>query len=147
MSGIFFELPSLRFLRRFRFFETVMRTFASSLLRWLSALAYGSRQVHFRLSEAEFSTASQSACKLFKRTDSRAADGASIDALRPFKNWVKLKDHYELLFIRETPAPFTRRVPPQGPRTLSGSAGRSESSKKDVLAAARRFFWKRQGGG
>jgi hypothetical protein len=144
MSGIFFELPSLRFLRRFRFFETVMRTFASSLLRWLSALAYGSRQVHFRLSEAEFSTASQSACKLFKRTDSRAADGASIDALRPFKNWVKLKDHYELLFIRETPAPVAGRVPPQGPRSLSGPAGRSETSNENVLAASRSFFWKRQ---
>src|SRR4030095_9864014 len=146
MSGILFDLPSLRFLRRFRFFETMMRASASPLLRWLSAPAYGSRQVHFRLDEAEFSTALQSACKLFERTlaDSRAADGASIDALRPFNNWVKLKDHYELLFIRETPAPFAGRVPPEGQlRTLSGSAGRSESSKKDVLAAGRRFFWKR----
>jgi hypothetical protein len=147
MSEIFFDLPSLRFLRRFGFFETMMRSSASSLLRWLSAPAYGSRQVHFRLDEAEFPAASQSACKLFERTlaDSRAADGASIDALRPFNNWVKLKDHYELLFIRETPAPFARRVPPQGPRTLSGSAGRSENSKKDILAAARCVFWKRQG--
>ncbi len=144
MSGIFFELPSLRFLRRFRFFETVMRTFASSLLRWLSALAYGSRQVHFRLSEAEFSTASQSACKLFKRTDSRAADGASIDALRPFKNWVKLKDHYELLFIRETPAPFARRVPTPGQWPFSLSTGRNQSSEENILAASRSIFWKRQ---
>src|SRR5438046_10258806 len=80
MSEIFFDLPSLRFLRRFGFFETMMRSSASSLLRWLSAPAYGSRQGHFRLDEAEFPAALQSACKLVERTlaDSRAADGASV---------------------------------------------------------------------
>src|SRR5439155_1651806 len=108
MSGILFDLLGLRFLRRFRFFETMVRTFASSLLRWLSARACGWRQLHFRLHEAEFSSASQSACKLFEWTlgDSRATDGASIDALRPSNNWVNLKDQHELLLIRETPAPF-----------------------------------------
>ena len=96
MSGIFFDLPSPRFIRRFRFFETMMRTFASSLLRWLITPAFGSRQVHFRLNEAEFPAASQSACKLFEWTlsDGRAVDGASIDALRPFNNWFKLKDQH-----------------------------------------------------
>src|SRR2546430_2171229 len=76
MSGIFFDLPSLRFLRRFRFFENMMRTFASPLLRWLSAPACDSRQLYFRLNEAEFPAASQSACKLFEWTlrDSRATD-------------------------------------------------------------------------
>src|SRR5881397_3262847 len=103
MSGIFFDLPSPRFLRRFRVFETMMRTFASSLLRWLIAPAFGSRQVHSRLKEVEFPAASQSGCKLFEWTvsDSRAADGASIDALRPFNNWLKLEDQHELLFSRE----------------------------------------------
>ena len=148
MSGIFFDLPSPRFLRRFRVFETMMRTFASSLLRWLITPAYGSRQVHFRLKEAEFPAASQSVSNLFAWTvsDSRAADGASIDALRPFNNWFKLKDQHELLFIRETHAPSARRSPTQGQlRTLSGSAGRSENAKEDILAAGCRIFWKRQG--
>ena len=143
MSGIFLDLPSPRLLRRFRFFETWMRTFASSLFRWLRAPACDSRQVHFRLNEVEFPPASQSACKLFEWTlgDSRAADCASIDALRPFNNWVKLKDQHELLFIWETLAPFARRGPPQGqPRTLSRSAGESETSKNDILAAGGRIF-------
>ena len=147
MSGIFFDLPSVRFLLRFRFFGTMMRIFASLLRRWLSAPACGSRKVYFRLDEAEFSAASQSACKLFEWTvsDSRAVDGASIDALRSFNNWFKLKDQHELLFIRETLAPSARRSPTQGQRPLARSAGRSENAKKDVLAAGCRIFWKRQG--
>src|SRR4030095_5426941 len=141
MSGIFFDLPSPRLLRRFRFFETRMRTCASSLLRWLRTSACDSRQVHFRLNEVEFPAASQSACKLFEWTlgDSRAADCASIDALRPFNNWVKLRNQHELLFIWEAVAPFARRSPPQGQsRTLSRSARESETSEKDILAARRR---------
>src|SRR4029453_17146898 len=116
MSGILFDLPSLRFLRRFRFFETMMRASASPLLRWLSAPAYGSRQVHFRLDEAEFSTALQSACKLFERTlaDSRAGDGGSIEAVAQFTKWKKLKVLYNLLFPREAPPPFGGGAPPQG---------------------------------
>ena len=146
MSGIFFDLPSPRLLRRFRSFETRMRTFASSLLRCLRTPACDSRQVHFRLNEVEFPAASQSACKLFEWTlgDSRAADRASIDALRSFNNWVKLKNQYELLFKWETLRPFARRGPPQGqPRTLSGSAGESETSEKDILAAGGRIFRRR----
>jgi len=146
MSGILFDPPGLRFLRRFRFFETMMRTFASSLLRWLSARACGSRQLHFRLREAEFSSASQSACKLFEWTlgDSRATDCASIDALRPSNNWVNLKDQHELLLIRETPAPFARRIPTPGQWSLALSTGRNESPEENILAASRSIFWKRQ---
>src|SRR5947207_5195706 len=146
MSGIFFDLPGLRFLRRFRFLQTMMRPFASPLLRWLSARACGSRQLHFRLREAEFSSASQSACKLFEWTlgDSRATDGASIDALRPSNNWVNLKDQYELLLIRETLAPFARRVPTPGEWPLALSTGRNESSEENILAASRSIFWKWQ---
>jgi hypothetical protein len=148
MSGIFFDLPSPRFLRRFRSFETRMRTFASSLLRCLRTPARDSRQVHFRLNEVEFPVASQSACKLFEWTlgDSRAADRASIDALRPLNNWVKLRNQHELLFIWETPTPFARRGAVQGqPGTLSDSARESETSKKDILAAAGRIFRRRHG--
>jgi len=146
MSGIFFDPPSLRFLRRFRFFENMMRTFASPLLRWLSAPACDLRQLYFRLNEAEFPAASQSACKLFEWTlsDSRAADCASIDALRPFNQWVNLKDQHELLFIRETPPPFARWVPTQEQWALAPSAGRSESSEESILAAGRSVFCKRQ---
>jgi hypothetical protein len=150
MSGIFFDLPSVRFLRRSRFVEAMMRTFASLLRRGLSAPACAWRQVYFRLDEAEFSAASQSACNLFDWTlgnSSRAADGVPnvFGALRPFNNWVKLKDYYELLFIRETPAPFAWRHPTQGQRrALSASATTSEKSKKDVLGAGGRVFWKRR---
>lgn len=145
MSGIFFDLPSPRLLKRFRFSETRMRTVASLLLRWLRAPACDSRQVYFRLNEAEFPTASQSACKLFEGTlgDSRAADRASMDALRTFNNWVKLKNQHELLFIWETLPPFARRRAPQGqPGTLSRS-GESETAKKDILAAGGRIFRRR----
>jgi hypothetical protein len=125
----------------------MMRTFASFLVRWLSASACGSRQVHFRLNEAEFPAAPQSACRLIESTlgDSRASDSASIGALRTIKNWIKLKDQHELLFIWETLAPVARGIATEGhPRTLSGSAGGIESAKKDILAAGRRFFRKRQ---
>ena len=151
MSGIFFDLPSVRFLLRFRFFGTMMRIFASLLRRWLSAPACGSRKVYFRLDEAEFSAASQSACNLFDWTigDSRAADGVPnvSGALRPFNNWVKREDYYELLFIRKTLTPLARWGPTQQrkSRTLSRPAGSSENSKEDILATGCRIFRKRQG--
>jgi len=146
MSGIFFDLPSHRFLRRFRFFENMMRAFASLLLRWMSAPACGWRQLYFRLKEAEFPAASQSACKLFEWTlsDSRAADCASLDALRPFNHWVNLKDQHELLFIRETSPPFAGWIPTQEQWAPAPSTGRSESSEENLLAAGRSIFWKRQ---
>src|SRR5436305_14420543 len=99
MSGILFDPPGLRFLRRFRFFETMMRTFASSLLRWSSARACGWRQLHFRLHEAEFSSASQSDCKLFEWIvgDSHATDCASIDALRAPNNLVNTKAQHAVI--------------------------------------------------
>src|SRR5262249_32428695 len=109
-----FILPSLGFLPRFRFFETTAQSFAPRLVRWLSVRTCGSRE-DSRLDEAEFPTASQSACKVFEWTldDWRAADGASIDALRPFNNWIKRKDQHELLFNWEALASFARRLPTQ----------------------------------
>src|SRR5213083_3424584 len=150
MSGIFFDLPSVRFLLRFRFFGTMMRIFASLLRRWLSAPACGSRKVYFRLDEAEFSAASQSACNLFDWTigDSRAADGVPnvSGALRQFNNWVKREDYYELLFIRKTLTPLARWGPTQRKsRTISRPAGSSEDAEKDILATGSRDFRKRQG--
>src|SRR5947208_7519294 len=94
MWGFLFGFPSLRFLRRFRFFETTARPFAPWLLRWSSARAGGLRQVQSRLDEAEFPTASQSALFEWTLDDWRAADGASFDALRPFINWIKPEDQH-----------------------------------------------------
>src|SRR5215472_11749396 len=151
MSGIFFDLPSVRFVRRFRFFETMMRTFASSLGRWLNAPACRLRQVYFRHDEAEFLAASQSAGKQveWSLADSRAANGvlSVFGTLRLSNNWVKLKDYYELLFIWETLAPAARGIATQRwPRTFSGAAAaRSQSAEKDILAAGGRIFWKRRG--
>ena len=146
MSEIFFDHPGVGFPRQFRFFGTMMRDFAFSLFRWLTVAAGGSRRVRFRLEEAEFPAASQSACKLLERTlrSSRAADRASIDALRPFNNWVNLKDNHELSFIRKTLAPVARRIsiPARWPRALSGTAGKS--AQENILATSSGIFWDRQ---
>src|SRR5205807_10200589 len=141
MPGMLFDVPSFRFLRRSSFFDIVMRTFASLLHRRLSARACDSREEISRLDEAEFPTASQSALFEWALDDWRAADGASLDALRRFNNWTKRKDQHELLFNWETLAAFARGLPtPWGPR--ASSARRSERAKKDILAADCRIFWK-----
>jgi len=142
MSGFLFGFPSLRFLRRFRFFDTTVRPFAPGLLRWLTARAHGLRQVQSRLDEAEFPTASQSALFEWALDDWRAADGASLDALRRFNNWTKRKDQHELLSNWETLAAFARRPPTSWQRPRASSARRSEGAKKDILAADCRIFWK-----
>ncbi len=142
MPGMLFDVPSLRFLRRSSFFDIVMLTFASSLHRWVSARACGSREVISRLDEAEFPTASQSALFEWALGDWRAADGASFDALRRFNNWTKRKDQHELLFNWETLATFARRLPTPWQRPHASSASRSEGAKKDILAADCRIFWK-----
>jgi len=124
----------------------MMRDFKSSLFRWLTVVAGGSRRVCFRLEEAEFPAAPQSGCKLLEGTlrSSRAADRASIDALRPFNNWVNLKDNHELSFIRKTLAPFARRVPTKGRSPFALSKRERESSQENILAAGGCFFWKRK---
>ena len=152
MSGIFFDLPSLRFLQRFRLLELMLQTFAASLLRSLSAPACALRQVYSRYNEAEFPSASQSAWNQFDSAlnESRATDGVPnfSGALRPFNNWKTIKDQHELLFIGKTPTPLTRCGPTQQrkPGTLSGSTGTSEDTEKDVLAAGSGIFrkWRRE---
>ena len=149
MSGIFFDLPSVRFLRRFRFLEPMLQTIAASLFRRLSAPACAVRQVHFRHDEAEFPLASQSGCKQFHWTldDARAADGVPnlFGALRPFHHWTKIKDKHELLFIRKTLPPLARGGPTQSKsRSLSRPAGSSEDAEKNILATSCRIFRKRR---
>ena len=150
MSGIFFDLPSVRFLLRFRFLKPMLQTIAASLFRWLSAPACAVRQVHFRHDEAEFPSAPQSGCKQFDWTldDSRAADRVPnlFGALRPFNHWTKIKDKHELLFSRKTLPPLARGGPTQSKsRTLSRSTGSNEDAEKNILATGCRIFWKRRG--
>jgi hypothetical protein len=149
MSGIFFDLPSVRFLQRLRFLELMLQTFAASLFRLLSAPACALRQVHSRYDEAEFPSATSrdgGTCDEFDSAldESRATDGVPsfFGALRPFDNWKTLKDQHELLFIRKTPTPLARRGPTQRKSgTLSGTTGTGKDTEKDVLAARCRIFW------
>src|SRR5215471_17719956 len=139
MSGIFFDLPSVRFLQRFRFLEAMLQTFAVSLLRWLSAPVCALRQVHSRYDEAEFPSASRSACNKFDSAldESRATDGVPslFGALRPFDNWKTVKDQHELLFIRKTLTPLARWGPTQRkPGTRSRTTRTGENAEKNVLA-------------
>src|SRR6478752_77120 len=147
MSGIF-DLPSVRFLQRFRFLELRLQTFAASLFRSLSVPVCALRRVHSRYDEAEFPSASQSACKFDSALDeSRATDGVPtlFGALRPLDNWKTGKDQHELLFIRKTPTPLARWGPTQRKsRTLSGTTGTGKDAEKDVLAAGCRIFRKRR---
>src|SRR5438874_11815129 len=151
MSGIFFDLPSVRFLRRFRFLGQMLQELPASLFRWLSAPVCASRQVGSRYDEAEFPSASRSAWNEFDSAldESRATDGVPnfFGALRPFDNWKPVKDQHELLFIRKTPTPLARWRPPQRKlRTRSRTAGTGEGAEKDVLAAGCRIFrkWRRE---
>src|SRR5262249_23321576 len=148
MSGIF-DLPSVRFLQRFRFLELMLQTFAALVFRSLSAPACALRRVHSRYDEAEFPSASQSACNKFDSAlgESRATDGVPslFGALRPFDNWKTVKDQHELLFIRKTPTPLARGGPTQRKsRPRPGTAGTGEDAEKDVLAACCRVFRKRR---
>src|SRR5262249_27258310 len=149
MSGIFFDLPSVRFLQRFRFLELMLQTFAASLFRSLSVPACALRRVHSRFNEAEFPSASQNAWNEFDSAldESRATDGVPslFGALRPFDNWKTGKDQHELLFIRKTPTSRARWGPTQRKsRTRSKASGTGENAEKDVLAACCRIFRERR---
>jgi hypothetical protein len=149
MSGIFFDLPSVRFLRRFRFLEQMLQKLLASLFRWLSAPVCAPRQVRSRYDEAEFPSASQSACNKFDSAldESRATDGvpSPFGALRPFDNWKLVKNQHELLFIRKTLTPLARWGPTQRKSgTPSSTAGTGEDAKKDVLATGYRIFRERR---
>jgi len=128
--------PDVGNLVRFRLLLTtiqisviMMRAFASSLFRWLTAEIYGSRQIHSRHNRTEFPMASPNACN-----GSRAGSCASIDALRPFNNSVKkFKNNYEISFTRETFAALARRIPTKG-RSSAPSRRAHESSAENILA-------------
>lgn len=146
MSGIFFDLPSVRLLRRFRFLQLMLQRLLASLFRWLSAPANALRQVHSRYNEAEFPLASQSACNKFDSAlgESRATDGVPslFGALRPLDNWKTVKDQHELLFIGKTLTPPPRwRATQRKSRTSPRAKGTSKASEENVLATGGRIFW------
>ena len=148
MSGIF-DLPSVRFLQRFRFLEAMLQTFAVSLFRWLGVPVCALRQVYSRYDEAEFPLVSQTACNKFDSAldESRATDGVPnlFGALRPFNNWKTIKDQHELLFIRKTPTPLARWGPTQRKSgTISGTTGSGHHAEKNILAARCRILRKRR---
>ena len=118
--------------------------FVASLFRWLSAPACGSRQGHFRHTEAEFPSASQRRKFDWTLDDSRATDGVPsfFGALRPFNNWTKIKDQHELVFIRKTLTPPARWGPTQQrkSRTLSRPQGAAKTQKKTFWQRVAEFF-------
>jgi hypothetical protein len=117
---------------------------SSSRFDWLSTTGCILRRFYFRRDEVEFPTASQTGCNLWTFRDSRAADRASLDALRPLNNLVKIKDQYELAFIRETPAPWARSLSTTGRSRTFSRATRAGSKAKDILATHRRIFWRQR---
>jgi hypothetical protein len=119
-----------------------MRGFSSSLLRWVTVAACGSRRIYFRPKEMEFPMAWQNACSLLERPDRghRAAGCASIDALRLCYNSATIKDQHEISSIRETSATFARRLSPKRRSPFAFSRYASASSQKNILAANRGIF-------
>ena len=120
--------------------KSMKRGFSSSRFDWLTETGCTLGRFYFRHDEAEFPTASQTVCNLRTSRGSRAADRASLDALRPLNNLVKIKDQHELAFIRETPAPWARPVSTEGrARTFSRST-RTGTEAENILATHRRIF-------
>jgi hypothetical protein len=145
MSGISFDTPAPRFLRRSSFFERATRIIASLTDHWRTWT--GCLSNPYRHNEAEF-PAAQTAHKQQILRDLPAADGASFfDALRPHNNWVNLKDQYEISFTRgEKFAAFARRVfPTKGRWSFALSAsGPQNASEEIVLAKTHSVFLQRQ---
>ena len=147
MSGIF-DLPSVRFPQRLRFLELMLQTFAASLFRSLRPPACALRRACSRHDEAEFPSASQSACYKFDSAldESRATDRVPslFGALRPLDNWKTVKDQNELLFIRKTPTPLARWGPTQRQSGTLSAPGTGEDAEKNLLATSCRIFRKRR---
>ena len=120
------------------------RGFSSSRFDWLTTAGCILRRVYFRHDEAEFPAASQTVCNLWTSRGSRAADRASLDALRPISNWVNIEDHHELLSTGETPAPRARSVSTKGRPRACPRAAPAGSEAENILATNRRIFWKRR---
>src|SRR5436305_14341836 len=86
---------------------------SSSRSDWLRKTGCIPGQFYSQHDEVEFPVASQTDCNLWTFRDSRAADRASLDALRPLNNLIT-EDQHELTFIRATPAPRARSLSTSG---------------------------------
>ena len=112
------EYPGVRFSRRLRLWEIIMRTFASLLA---GRVAKAARSLFLsRPQAAEFSSSNVTKRDQATRDLSglRAAERASNGALRRNYNSVNIEDHYGISFIRERfAAPTRRRLPQKGRRS------------------------------
>ena len=132
MSGIPFDTPAARFLRRSNLLQRAMLGIALVVDHWLTCA--GCLSKNCRQNEAEF-PAARTANKLRTLRSSPAADGASFDALRPNDNWVNIEDQYEISFIREKFAAFARRIPKKRRRPLACTACGAEDACEEVALA------------
>ncbi len=147
MSGMFFEYPGVRFSRQVR---VLMRPFAFLLVRRVTHAVRHSFRSTFRLKAAEFPAATQSAFERRRWTERglRAADRASIGALRPNCNSVNIEDHYGNSFIGKKftasanwRCPAARRGGSSLPAEINGA---QSAGKKIVLGQDHDIFrqWK-----
>ncbi len=89
-----------------------------------------------RRDEAEFPPAAQTALELLEWTfrGSRAMDCASLDALRPQRNWFNTEDYYEISISREKLAAPAPQWTPTAVRYARHSRGVEGSRTKELLA-------------
>jgi hypothetical protein len=134
MSGMFFDNPAVRFSRRLSFYQIRMRYFASLLVRRLTGAKGHCFRNYSRRHEAEFPAATQIADQRFF-FGSRAADRASIDALRPNYNWVELEDKHDISIIGEKWPAFARRLPQKGRPSPAPSERAIEGAGEEIVLA------------
>ena len=143
MSGTFFDTPAVRFSRRLSFLQFHVRYRVSLLFRWLTGASRLCSRISSRLYEAEFPVATQTVDQLLVGTlrGPRARDRASLDALRPNYNWMKIEDQYDISPIREKWPAFTRRLPQKGRQSPTPATG---AGQKVALAENKHAFhrWK-----
>ena len=134
---MFFDNPAVRFSRRFSFFQTRMRCFASLLFRWLTGANGLCARIDSRCHEAEFPAATQTAYQLLAGTfrGSRAKDRASSDALRPNCNWVKPEDQHDIPTIGEKWPAFARRLPQKGRQSPAPPERAIEGAGEEIVLA------------
>ena len=155
MSGMFFDIPAVRFSRRLSFFQIRMRYVVALLFRWLTGANRLFAGTYSRPHKAEYPLALETAYELLLRTfrGSGARGGASGDARRSpninnYNNWLKVKDQHDISFIWEKWPAFTRRLPqkerqqslPPSKRAIEG-AGEKISLAEDYLT----LFWRKTG--
>jgi hypothetical protein len=128
----------------------MMLGFASITLRSLCQALNGSRRVRSQLQPTEFPLALPNACKLLELAPRgrHVADCVpKFGTLRPIYDWVNIEDQHELTFIRETFAPFARRVSLSAQRPRASARRTVESAcEKNILATPSDILWRKRKG-